>query len=1169
MTIAVLRSLGAAGGLVLALAAAGRPADAQTLPEVARPAVSTPPTPGDAVAPRNAPATRARGVQGKRVTLRLTNATIDTALRAIAAQSGIELAYSASTIPVDRRISIDLVDAPLMQALDTVLHGLDVSVTWISDHRIALSAAKRRSAAPAAAPDSGTGTVLGRVVDSTSRQPLAAAVVSVEGTTVQFVANDSGYFVLSRVPVGVRTIVVRHLGYVAATRQVVVTAGAPVRVDIALRMGMTRLQDVVTTASGPRRRYELGNDITIVNADSIVATQPVSNVTALLEGRVPGLTVQHTSGAPGDPSRLRLRGAASFTRSNDPIVIVDGVRIYAAQSDARSTNLADEGDALAAYSGRPGGFGAATPSPLDEIDPNSIETIEVLKGPSAATLYGADAANGVIVIATKKGRSGPPRWTVSADRGLTYMPGRYPAQYFRWGHTTSDDAPRWCPVIDLSCTADSVVRFQPLNDPDLTMLGHGEVTRATAGVSGGSDALSYAFTGSASEEVGLLTLPRFVNRQFRAAHGSAPPSWMRRPHDYKAFSGTSRIRVRLGADADVSLTTMFSCDDQQRSSLENQLGQLMYTYIDPATNAYLLAGNGGYLSSPSLISDFYQRATDEATTFRNALSVTWRPAGWLSGSADAGLDLINRADEILVPRGYSPAEDSVGVFNRGTGSSLVSTLNLRGTATAPLPWGFALQTAVGANYTGTRTDDASFYGYDIPVAAVSPMQAKSVRSSASRASMATFGMYVEPTLSRKHLWLSTGLRMDGGSTFGEHAKLAGFPKVSLSYLLSDEPFFPFKGLFNTLRLRAAYGHAGVQPGVGDQLRIYGAPIGVPLDSQAVDIVLLTGIGNTTLKPERSTELEGGIDADLLDDRLSLSVSGYRKTRKDALMRFPLPPSVFGDQATIERNIGVVRNTGIEASISAQLLRRDALTWSAQLQVSHNRNVVVSLAPGVAGLNNATGGVGSLYRLAVGYPLFGIWARPIVGYADVNGNGVIEPGEVQVGDSAMYMGASMPDYDASLSTGVSLFRGAVRVDASFQYEHGLTQIDGAEAGRSAASRALNDPTASPGELAGIVALAPDLGAGLQGPQATPYAVIQNVSLLRFSSLSVAYAAPPTFARRLGASAVMLALQGTNLGLFTHYRGKDPNVNSYPNGNNVLDAGALPAPRTWQLRVSVQY
>jgi TonB-linked SusC/RagA family outer membrane protein len=1103
----------------------------------------------------------------RRVSLDVRNALLKDVLKEINRQARLGLAYTPRVVPTELRVSIRATDITAKDALGRVLRGTGVKVEVTGSGAVMLvKGSARRAEVPV---DSVRyGAVWGRVVDSATAQPLAGTLMGVKGTTLTAVTNAEGNYLFAGVPLGVHVITARHLGYAAATRDVAVVDSQLVRLDFALHMGMSRLQEVVTTATGQQRRLELGNDITVINADSITRTQPVSNVTQLLEARVPGLVVQHTTGAPGDPSRLRLRGAASVYRSNDPIVIVDGVRVYSAQSDPRGANLASSFTSV--------GGGAAiaptpAPSPLDQIDPNSIETIEVLKGPSAATLYGADAANGVIVVTTKRGKTGPPRWTVSAERGLTYMPGKYPEQYFRWGHNLNDNVPRWCPVTDLTCTVDSVARFQTLNDPALTPLGHGERTAVTVGVSGGSATLQYAVTGSASDDIGLLTLPAFAAQSFQAAQGSAPPSWMRRPQDYKTFSGTSRVTAQLGPSADVSLTTQLSRGEQQRSSLENQLGALLYTFVDPATGSYQSATSNGYSPTPELLSNFYQRATDVATTFTNAVNANWRPRGWLTASADAGLQLIDREDEVLLPREYSSVDDSIGRFNRGSGRSLVGTVNLRGTLTAPPLWGVTLRTAVGANYTGTSISDALFTGTDIPLGATSPVQAIVRTDNESQSAVQTFGWYVEPTISTKRLFLSTGLRFDGGNTFGAHATLAGFPKVGLSYVLSDEPFFPLKGLFQQLRLRAAYGHAGVQPGPGDRLRLYGSRTRVLLDSQSVDVTRLVSLGNTQLKPERSAEMEGGFDADLLNDRLSLGVTGYRKTREDALMQLPLPPSVYGEGAVVLKNIGVVRNTGVELTLGTELVRSAPVTWSAQLQVSRNRNVVVSLGPGVDPFSVEGGG--ALSAIRPGYPLFGIWARPIVGFADANQNGVLERSEVQVGDSAAYMGATSPDYEASLHTGLSLLRGAIHVDAGFDYQHGVTQINATGLDHQAASRALNDPSASPGQLAGTLVLVPavflGLGASELGGSSTPYGVIQTVNTLRFNSLSVAYALPSTAAQRVGARALTVALQGTNLGLFTNYRGKDPNVNAYPSGNGVLDNGQLPAPRTWQLRVSAQY
>jgi TonB-linked SusC/RagA family outer membrane protein len=1095
----------------------------------------------------------------RRISIDLTNVRLPDALLDIARRADVGIVQGDSVTAVRRTVSAHLKNATVGEVLRVVLKGSGYRPTVSKAGMIVIVRDTDRSET-----DTGVGTVYGRILDSATARPLTGAVVTVRGTALKFVSTDSGYFVLQHVPVGIVTIEVRMLAYAQSQREVPLADSQTVRVDFALRMGMTRLQEVVTTATGQHRRLELGNDITVINADSIVRNEPISNVTQLLEARVPGLIVQHTTGAPGDPSRLRLRGAASAYRSNDPIVVVDGVRVYAAQSDARSSNLASPVNGTVPVA-------APAPSPLDQIDPNSIETIEVLKGPSAATLYGADAANGVIVITTKKGHAGPPRWTMSAERGLTYMPGQYPEQYFRWGHNLTDNASRYCPIIDLTCTGDSVVRFQTLNDPDLTVLGHGNSTGLTIGVSGGSTALQYSITGSASDQLGLLMLPEFAAARFQATQGTEPPDWMLRPQNYKTYSGSSRVTAQLGSSTDLSLTTQLSRGEQQRSSLENQLGTLMYTYVDPATNSYLTSSGGGFTPATQLLSNFYQRSTDVATTFTNAVNANWRPTGWFTGSADAGVQVISRDDEAELPRGYSPSTDSVGLFNQGFGNSLVGTLDARGTLSAPPFWGATIRTSVGANFTSTRTKDLVFDGQDIPVGAISPTEAISRATTENQSLANTFGWYVEPTLYTKRLFISTGLRLDGGNTYGSRVSLAAFPKVSASYLLSEESFFPWKSVFNLLRLRLAYGHAGVQPGPTDRLRLYDQRTRVPLDSQSVDATTLRSLGNVDIKPERSTELEGGFDTDLAGDRLSLGVTGYRKTREDALMALPLPPSVYGEGASILKNIGVVRNTGVEASLGMEFVRNSLVTWSAQLQISHDHNTVISLGPGVAPFNVPSGGV--LTRIQAGYPLFGIWARPIIGYSDANHNGVLEPGEIQVGDSAEYMGAPTPNYEASLHTGVALFGGAVRVDAGFDYQSGLTQINANALDHQSATRALNDSTGPPGELAGTIVLMPSTylpsvtGAALG---TTAYGIIQKVSTLRFNSLSIAYAVPSAVARRFsGASAMTVALQGTNLGLFTNYRGKDPSVNAYPGGNGVIDTGQLAAPRTWQVRVSLQY
>ncbi|HEY9514037.1 MAG TPA: SusC/RagA family TonB-linked outer membrane protein [Gemmatimonadaceae bacterium] len=1116
---------------------------------------AVPAAPSPASTQAGAPSAQNNGPPMKRrVSLDLQNVRLDAALDAIDRQARLGLQYTARVVPVDRRVTIRRNGTTAGEALEEVLRGTGVEVVVTSGGKVMLVKGERKQETEAA--DTVVGAIGGRVTDAETKAPLEGVTVTLKGTAFAAATNDVGGYVILKVPAGVYTLVVRFLGYQAAEREVLVVAGKIAREDFALKMAMSRLQETVTTATGQQRRVELGNDITVINADSIVRTQPVTSVTDLLEGRVPGMVIQRTSGAPGDPARIRLRGASSPRLSNDPIIVVDGIRVYSDQSGERGGNLAGTGGATTSY---------AAPSPLDYIDPNSIETIEVIKGPSAATLYGQDAANGVIVITTKKGQAGPARWTMSMERGMTEMAGSYPDLMLRWGHPVTDDTPVFCPINNKIggaaakeiCQADSTVRFQMLNDRDLTVLDQGKRTAATIGVSGGSEALTYNVTGSYRDEVGLVKLPTYEAERYRAEQGTEAPDWMVRPQALTRWGASSRLMARLGSKADVSLSANLSRTEQQRSGLEQQLGKLMSTYLDRNSGSYYQRSGGGGDIQPTsdVLTGYRERATATATQFTNGANLNWRPLSWLTTTADAGISVVQRADEILLPHrsGIGSAPD--GRLRLGNGTSVSSTVNVRALAVAPIGHGFKVQLATGANYAGQSVGDLSGDVRGLADGTEAPYQGSIMTVRRGSVDQATFGWYIEPQISHKRAWLSTGIRLDGGSAFGTKVKLPAFPKLSFSYLVSDEGFFPFKDLIPSLRLRIAYGQAGRQPGPVDKLRLYSAAVPVLVGDKFADGVVLGSVGNTKLRPERSTEMEGGFDADLFDDRLTLSFTGFRKTTTDAMLPVPLAPSVYGTVSTLQ-NIGVIRNTGLEASLAARVLRSDPVSWDVQIAMTQQRNVVVELGAGVEPFysqgNYSVGGA----RVAAGYPLNGRWTRPIIGYADANGSGVLEPEEVLVGDTAVFVGGTLPNYTADLNTTLTFLRGAVAVTAGLRYEDGMTQNN--EVGRALGpfTAGWNDPNSSL-----------DAQARMWDP--TGYSWIQTVSTLRFNSLSVTYNVPKFMAQRVGARAVSVSLQGTNLGLRTNYRGIDPNVNAYSTGNAVTDTGVLPQPRSWQIRLNATY
>ena len=451
------------------------------------------------------------------------------------------------------------------------------------------------------------------------------------------------------------------------------------------------------------------------------------------------------------------------------------------------------------------------------------------------------------------------------------------------------------------------------------------------------------------------------------------------------------------------------------------------------------------------------------------------------------------------------------------------------------------------NYTQSSLADLASFARDLVPGTTSLNGAGLVTGAwESGSEVKSFGWYVEPSFTHQLFTLTTGLRVDGSSGFGTHVVLPA-PKFGVSWLISDEPYFPFKRAFDVLRLRAAYGRAGVWPGPTQQLRLYQSS--EPwLGGGFTNATTVSTLGNTQVRPERSTEWEGGFDTDLLADHLSVGLTVYRKDRQDALMDVPVAPSVYGSAVSVTKNIGEIRNTGLELNLTTQLVRSNTVTWTETLNLTQNHNMVVALGRGVDPFY-----IGFL-RVAAGYPLFGFWQQPILGYYDANHDGIIEASEVRVGDTAVFLGSSEPKYQANLFTTVSLFGGAVTATTGLAYQHAFTQLNGGFSGFMLP--AYSDPSTPLSAQASVVAR-------------TAYGLFETVSVLRLNSLSMAYHLPQGLARGMGAQAISLQLQGTNLALWTNYRGKDPNVNAFATGNSIADTGVLPTPRTWLVSVHVAY
>jgi TonB-dependent SusC/RagA subfamily outer membrane receptor len=1006
------------------------------------------------------------------------------------------------------------------------------------------------------------GIIAGRVVDSATNRGMAGVTIKIAGVTTSVVTSDSGRFTLRDVPVGSRMLTARVFGYRPTEQMVIVTAGGRVAIRLAMAAVPNILSGVVTTASGQQRRVEVGNDITTIDVDSVMRRAPITSVTDLLENRVPGLTVQRSSGTPGAPARIRIRGASSLLQANNPIVVVDGTRLYYPDdfsSGAMSQYAVTQGGAIS---------GVARPSPLDQIDPNSIDKIEVLKGPSASAIYGADAANGVIVITTKRGNVGTTHWSLTGNAGVGYIPGSYPTLNFPFGHTRSGQANVPCvagvygTLGNIACELDSVVSFQALNDDRFSPLTHSGNSALSGTVSGGASIFTYSFTGSVTGTDGYLKMPDVVASQYQRFSGMTAPEWMRHPDRYTSWSEHATVGAVLKPGTTLSLSQQLYNSAQRTSSMNlSAVSQLIGQYVDTTT----------FTNTP-LFTGFSERMDNNTITSMTTAALAWQPTPALPVvTLQAGLNQNTNEDKTFIPSGLptlllgAPGSyggiDTAGTYTIARLSALVKTMNANTTIPVPLPYGARVNFATGLNVVSSRSGLLSAGTNSLPRNVSAPTALEG--GSQTISSQASFGYFVEPQLQlTPKLFVNLGLRLDGGSASGSNSGLTAFPKINQSFVLIDNQDASssapqWRQFVSLLRLRTGIGIAGVQPSPEQHLRLFKQQT-VSLNGRVSTqtAIVPSNFGNTTLSPERSREFEGGLDVDLWHSRVVISTTGYRKTRLDAIQ--PITPAwSVGTLSTQYVNLGTIRNSGGDVDVSTRLIERSALTWDVRTTISTDRNRVVSLNGNAATFY--TGVTGS--RVVPGYPLTGVWAAPLAGYADANQNGIIDVGEVIGGDSLVYLGSQEPSLTSTLHTDIGLFRGRLLLSAGIAYVGGVLQDN------RLALAALQSTASAPGAtLAQQAAAVFAVGQGnrLVSGNIGEY---QSVNTFRLNDVSVSYTAPDAVARMLHGRALSMAVQGSNLLLKTNYRGKDPNVNSILNGEGISDTGQIPEPRTWSFKLTL--
>jgi TonB-linked SusC/RagA family outer membrane protein len=942
--------------------------------------------------------------------------------------------------------------------------------------------------------------------------------------------------------VGVQTVSARRVGYQPLTRQVTVTAATPVTLDLAITAAPTSLEQLVVTASGESRRREVGAAVSTVDASALQEKTGSKDVSQLLQGNATGVTITQSTGSVGTATNIRVRGNTSINLSNMPLVYVDGARI---NTNARSL-----------------GVGGAASDRFLDISPDDIESIEIVKGPAAATLYGTEAAAGVVRVTTKRGSAARSQTTVVLEGGQRWDANDYPDR-------------AWNPLINLGPGyKDTTYYINNLKgSADMENAGAyfdpfrtGNAYKLSLGTRGGTGTFGYYMGYTTSSEEGVFV-----------TNGQKEHS-LRSNLNFEPFKDT---RINLSSGYTTS-NTAFNYGDGESWGFVGAaiLGPPMWSPInasDPTTGGPRMVTcpraleearrNGTPLADETAATCVYDRTFqgsnnfDRLSTmdvqqrlerFTGSATAIHTLGSLLSTRVTAGYDSYTERGFNMVPNIPLKILDSDP--NRTVTDALARSFTLEGssTLTYDLPMQLQSQTTVGAQWYQTQNSVTIASSIGFPPGTGTVGNGAQRNADEEFTDVRTVGYYVQEQLAwRDRLYITPAVRFDRNSAFGPNLGTIAYPKISASWVVNEESWFP-KRVINGLRLRGALGTSGKQPGPFDALTVLSTtPVALPDGSSQIGFSPQS-LGNRDLKPERGQELELGFDAQLFSSRLRLEFTAFDKKTRDALVLRPLPPST-GFAAGRWDNVGEVVNKGIEVGVDADVLQSGFMTWNSRLTYTGVSSKITRLAEPIA-----IGGRG-LQEHREGNEYGAYFMRPVS--LDADGNIVIAPEAVNVGHPT-------PDYEGSLSNTMTFLGDKLSLFTQFAYSGGNKMIDYTEVYQCRTAfgtcAARYDRDAS-GNLTRIGKLKSDPAANFQ-----PYMFLYDASFVRLRTVSLTYILPPRLASAISASSANVSVIGSNFALWTDYPGTDPEVNSQGRQNaSARDFLSLGQPRSFTISLRLTY
>ncbi|QIX62492.1 TonB-dependent receptor [Hymenobacter sp. BT18] len=809
-------------------------------------------------------------------------------------------------------------------------------------------------------------TITGRVTDRDTNEGLPGITVLLKGTTIGVSTNTDGTYTLS-LPAAGGTLSFSSIGYTSVERSVTNES----RLDVIMAADTRQLSEVVVTGFGiAQERKELTGAIATVKARDF-ENQPIVSVDQALQGRAAGVQVTQNSGTPGSGIAVRVRGSASIGAGNEPLYVIDGLPI----NTGSYTNV---------------GTGGQLTNALSDLNPNDIESIEVLKDAAAAAIYGSRGSNGVVLISTKRGKAGRTRVGIDYYRGaqtawkkpealtgqqqtelfLDQARNRYPlvngqisAFGVNWrsyadltGYLFSDanlgvDDQGQYIIIDNGDGIRDLAQFQdPSTAPNTNwaneILRTAPITNHELNISGGTDRNSYRVSGSYFSQDGII-----IGSGFNRASG-------RIVLDNK-LSDHIRMGLNLGLNRGVNT----------RIQNDNNINGVLSTAVLVASDIPVFRPDGTYAKDPASSTENPLAAAREPylkgissrvigthyTEFEFIKDLKYR--------ATFGLDYLQFKDEA-----FFPTTTNTGRGTNGSGIAAINTdANFNHISSFLYTKTFGDHTLNGQvvlDYQQSTFNSVIAQGTGFPGNTVRQLAAAAVKTNASSSETQyrLFGTLVRVNYNfRDKYLLGASVRRDGSSRFGVNNRYGIFPAASVGWRISEEAFLKDNSIVSDVKLRASYGETGNQE-VGNFASR--GLINTGANFQQVGGLAIGQLENRNLQWERTATANVGLDVGLIDNRVYLAVDAYNRDTRDLLLDRLVPGNT--GYLSYSENIGNMRNRGLEVSLNTVNVRAEEpgnFSWETNFNIAFNRNEVTKLTEGDQGSAR-----GFASWLAVGQPL---------------------------------------------------------------------------------------------------------------------------------------------------------------------------------------------------------